>query len=163
MMLKLYTIMSKRVFRTNNGRPIEILSYTLNQIKENPDTKIYFGGDSKLKSNGTTVYYTVVAYRYGSRGVHYVYNKEVITHKMNKWERLMGEIERIMNFATWFTENSPVRLYAIDFDLNQDKKYYSNKLVNLATGWGDSLGVRVYTKPDEVVASKAADHLTNKY
>ena len=29
-------------------------------------------------------------------------------------------------------------------------------------GWGGSLGVTVYTKPDEVVASKAADHLTNR-
>jgi predicted RNase H-related nuclease YkuK (DUF458 family) len=74
----------------------------------------------------------------------------------------MGEVERIMNFATWFTENSPVRLHAIDFDLNQNKQYYSNKLLNLATGWGGSLGIPVYTKPDEVVASKAADHLTNK-
>ena len=153
----------KKVFRTSSGKAVEILSYTLNQIKENPDTKVYIGGDSKLKSDGTIVYYTVVAFRYGSRGVHYVYNKDVVTRKLTKWERLMGEIERIMNFATWFLENSPVKLHAIDFDLNQDKKYYSNKLVNLATGWGGSLGVTVYTKPDEVVASKAADHLTNRY
>lgn len=151
----------KRVFYTIKGKPINILPYTLDQIKNNPDVKIYVGGDSKLKSNGTIVYYTVVAYRYGSRGVHYVFNKEVIENKITKWDRLMGEIERIMTFATWFTENSPVRLYAIDFDLNQDKKYYSNKLVNIAVGWGGSLGVPVYTKPDEVVASKAADHLTN--
>lgn len=153
----------KKVFRTSSGKAVEILSYTLNQIKENPDTKVYIGGDSKLKSDGNIVYYTVVAFRYGSRGVHYVYSKDVVTRKLTKWERLMGEIERIMNFATWFLENSPVKLHAIDFDLNQDKKYYSNKLVNLATGWGGSLGVTVYTKPDEVVASKAADHLTNRY
>lgn len=151
-----------KIFRTTKGKPISILSYTLEQAKNNPDVKIYVGGDSKLKSNGNVVYYTVVAFRYGSRGVHYVYNKDTITYKMNKWERLMGEIERIISFATWFTENSPIRLYAIDFDLNQDKRYYSNKLVNLATGWGGSLGIPVYTKPDEVVASKAADHLTNK-
>lgn len=153
----------KKLFRTSRNQPVEILSYTLNQIQNNPDTKVYVGGDSKLKSNGTIVYYTVVAYRYGSRGVHYVYNKEIVERKMTKWERLMGEIERIMNFATWFLENSPVKLHAIDFDLNQDKKYFSNRLVNLATGWGGSLGVTIYTKPDEVVASKAADHLTNKY
>jgi predicted RNase H-related nuclease YkuK (DUF458 family) len=152
-----------RLFRTCKGKPVEILSYTLKQIQANPDTKVYVGGDSKLKSNGTIVYYTVVAYRLGSRGVHYVYNKDVVNYKMTKWERLMGEIERTMTFATWFVENSPVKLFAIDFDLNQDKKYYSNKLINLATGWGGSLGVTVYTKPDEVVASKAADHLTNKY
>jgi len=151
----------KKVFRTLNGNPINILSHTLEQIKINPDVKIYIGGDSKLKSNGSIVYYTVVAYRYGGRGVHYVFNKEVVERKMTKWDRLMGEIERIMTFATWFTENSPVKLYAIDFDLNQDKRYYSNKLVNIAIGWGGSLGVPVYTKPDEVVASKAADHLTN--
>jgi len=153
----------KKLFRTSRNQPVEILSYTLNQIQNNPDTKVYIGGDSKLKSNGTIVYYTVVAYRYGSRGVHYVYNKEIVERKMTKWERLMGEIERIMNFATWFLENSPVKLHAIDFDLNQDKKYFSNRLVNLATGWGGSLGVTIYTKPDEVVASKAADHLTNKH
>ena len=151
----------KRLFRKSDGRAIEILSYTLKQIQNNPDTKIYVGGDSK-KKGGSITYYTVVAYRYGTRGVHYVYNKEVVTHKLNKWERVMGEVERIMSFATWFTENSPVRLHAIDFDLNQDKKHYSNKLLTIATGWGGSLGIPVYTKPDEVVASKAADHLTNK-
>ena len=151
-----------KLFKTCKGKPIEILSYTLKQIQDNPDTKVYIGGDSKLKSDGTIVYYTVVAYRYGSRGVHYVYHKEVVTRKLTKWERLMGEIERIMTFVTWFTENSPIRLHAIDFDLNQDKKYYSNKLVTLATGWGTSLGIQVFTKPDEVVASKAADYLTNK-
>lgn len=150
-----------KLFKTSQGKPVSILSYTLKQIQNNPDTRIYVGGDSKLR-NGVITYYTVVAYRYGSRGVHYVYNKDIITYKMTKWERLMGEVERIMNFATWFTENSPVRLHAIDFDLNQNKQYYSNKLLNLATGWGGSLGIPVYTKPDEVVASKAADHLTNK-
>ena len=152
---------NKKIFRNISGKPINILSYSLDQIKNNPDVRVYIGGDSKLKSNGTIVYYTVVAYRYGGRGVHYVYNKEIIERKMTKWDRLMGEIERIMDFATWFTENSNVKLHAIDFDLNQDKKHYSNKLVNIATGWGGSLGVPVYTKPDEVVASKAADHLTN--
>jgi len=151
-----------KIFRKTNGKVIDILSYTLKQVNKHPDLKIYVGGDSKLRSDGTIVYYTVVAYRYGSRGVHYVYHKEIVTRKLNKWERLMGEVERIMMFATWFSENSPIRLYAIDFDLNQDKKYYSNKLVNLATGWGSSLGIQVHTKPDEVVASKAADYLTNK-
>ena len=153
--------MTPKIFKTPQGRSINILSYTLKQIQDNPDTRIYVGGDSKLK-NGVINYYTVVAYRYGSRGVHYVYNKDIVNYRLTKWERLMGEVERIMNFATWFLENSPVRLHAIDFDLNQDKKYYSNKLITVATGWGGSLGIPVYTKPDEVVASKAADHLTNK-
>ena len=151
-----------RIFRKTNGKAIDILSYTLKQVNKHPDLKIYVGGDSKLKGDGNIVYYTVVAYRYGTRGVHYVYHKDTITHKMTKWNRLMGEVERIMTFATWFCENSPIRLHAIDFDLNQDTRYYSNKLVNLATGWGSSLGIPVHTKPDEVVASKAADHLTNK-
>jgi predicted RNase H-related nuclease YkuK (DUF458 family) len=152
----------KKVFWTLQNQKIEILSYTLDQINDNPDTLIYIGGDSKLRSNGTIIYYIVIAYRYGRRGVHYVYNKEVVDRKMNKLDRLMGEIERIMMFATWFSENSPIRLHAIDFDINQDKRYYSNRLLNLAVGWGGSLGVPVYTKPDEVVASKAADYLINK-
>lgn len=151
----------KKVFRTLDGKSVNILSYTLEQIKTNPDVKIYIGGDSKLKGSKGIIYYTVVAYRYGNRGVHYVFNKEIVEREMSKWDRLMGEIERIINFATWFIENSPVKLYAIDFDLNQNKKHYSNKLVNIAIGWGGSLGVPIYTKPDEVVASKAADHLTN--
>ena len=152
----------KKVFWTLQNQKIEILSYTLDQINNNPDTLIYIGGDSKLRSNGTIIYYIVIAYRYGRRGVHYVYNNEVVDRKMNKLDRLMGEIERIMMFANWFSENSPIRLHAIDFDINQDKRYYSNRLLNLAVGWGGSLGVPVYTKPDEVVASKAADYLINK-
>jgi predicted RNase H-related nuclease YkuK (DUF458 family) len=85
-----------KIFRKSNGKAIDILSYTLKQVTQHPDIKIYVGGDSKLRGDGTIVYYTVVAYRYGSRGVHYVYHKEVVTRKLTKWERLMGEIERIM-------------------------------------------------------------------
>lgn len=150
----------QKLFRKLSGEPISILPYTLKQIQNNPDTKVYIGGDSKMRDN-TIVYYVVVAYRYGSRGVHYVYNKEVGPVNLTKWERLTEEVTKIIDFATWFTENSSVRLYALDFDLNQDNRYYSNRLLNMATGWGGSLGVPVYTKPDEVVASRAADHLTN--
>lgn len=155
--------MMRKIFTSVNGdRITDIIDYSLNVVKENPDAKIYIGGDSK-RVNRKTCYVIVVAFRFGNKGVHYVYHKEVKPTPKTKWDRLLTEIELVINFAQWFMDNTPLRVHAIDLDLNQDEKYYSNKLHSIGKGWGESLGVPVYTKPDEVVASKAADHIVNKF
>ena len=45
----------------------------------------------------------------------------------------------------------------IDLDYNVDERYYSNNLVQAASGWAQSLGYKVNIKPDNQVATRAAD------
>lgn len=151
------------VFRHGTTRkPIPSLSnYVMDQIVYRPDTKIYIGIDSKVRGDECR-YALVIAFRYGNNGVHYIYNKDVTAKPTTKWQRLMAEIERLMNFVSWFKEHIPVEIYAVDIDVNADERFYSHKLHALATGWASSLGVRVITKPDLVIASRAADYLVNQ-
>jgi predicted RNase H-related nuclease YkuK (DUF458 family) len=114
------------------------------------------------KTNATTCTYAlVIAFRYGNNGVHYIYNKRHDIVPVNKWHRLMNEIEHVMNFVSWFKYSLPFTIYAVDMDVNEDKQHFSNRLHAIAIGWGASLGVNVITKPYEVVASRAADYLIN--
>jgi predicted RNase H-related nuclease YkuK (DUF458 family) len=144
------------------SKPIASVStYVLEQLALRPDTKIYIGIDSKVRGD-TCRYALVIAFRYGNNGVHYIFNKDITTPPATKWQRLMEEIERLMNFVSWFKDHIPVEIYAVDIDVNSDERFYSYKLHALATGWASSLGVRVITKPDLVVASRAADYLVNQ-
>ena len=44
--------MVKKIFTSVNGDKItDIVDYSLNVVKENPDVKIYIGGDSKRVNN----------------------------------------------------------------------------------------------------------------
>ena len=149
------------IFRTTKNKPIaDIGSYIQQQLSDRPDTKIYLGIDSKAYADHCS-YVLVIAFRYGSNGVHYIFSKETTEMPNTKWQRLMNEIERLMNFVSWFKDNLPYTIYAVDVDVKANKQYFSNKLYTLATGWGHSLGVQVITKPEEVVASKAADWVLN--
>ena len=153
------------IFRTRQrsgfNKPIpDLAGYIQQQLIDRPDTKIYLGIDSKVSADHCT-YILVIAFRYGSNGVHYIFSKEQTEMPNTKWQRLMNEIERLMNFVSWFKDNLPYTIYAVDVDVNADERHFSNKLHSLATGWGHSLGVNVITKPEEVVASRAADWLLN--
>jgi predicted RNase H-related nuclease YkuK (DUF458 family) len=134
--------------------------YIQQQLMLRPDTKIYIGIDSKATVE-TCAYALVIAFRYSNNGVHYIYNKEYTAGPHSKWERLMNEIERLMNFTSWFKDNVPYTIHAVDVDVNECKQHYSNRLHAIAVGWGHSLGVKVITKPHEVIASKAADYIVN--
>jgi hypothetical protein len=46
----------------------------------------------------------------------------------------------------------------IDLDYNVDERYFSSRLVQAASGWATSLGYRVNIKPDNQIATRAADH-----
>jgi len=46
----------------------------------------------------------------------------------------------------------------LDFDYNDDKKYFSQKLVSAVKGWAESLGYKANIKPHNQIATKAADY-----
>ena len=146
----------KKIFKTIKGQNVNVVQHTLNILKENPNVQIHIGTDSQ-NFGKVTSYSTVIAYRYGSKGVHYIATKQKIPVIKDMWTKLWKEAEMSIEVAQWLTEQINVRI-EIDMDYNGDEDYESFKLISAAKGWANSLGYKVNVKPDNQIATRAADH-----
>jgi predicted RNase H-related nuclease YkuK (DUF458 family) len=146
-----------RVFRTVNGDAIpDVVNHTLGVLKECPWVEVHIGTDSQ-NHRRSTVYVTVIAYRYGNRGVHYILHKQKVKKIRDKWTRLWNEADYSIEVAEWLTKKVKVQV-EIDLDYNSQEKHFSSKLVPPVVGWATSLGYKTNIKPDNQIATKAADH-----
>ena len=145
-----------KVFRTIHGEYVDVVEHTLEVLKECPHADIHIGTDSQNFADISS-YSTVIAYRYGTRGVHYIYHKQHFPRIHDMWTRLWKEAELSIDTAEWLTEKVKVKVQ-IDLDYNKDEHHFSNKLVQAAKGWATSLGYKVNIKPDIQIATRAADH-----
>ena len=145
-----------RIFRDIQGHRLDPIEHTLNILKEYPNVQIHIGSDSQ-NIGKSTKYATVIAYRFGSRGVHYILSKkqEVLIEDM--WTRLLQEAEMSIDVAEWLTHQVSVRV-EIDMDYNSDTNFKSNKLISATKGWANSLGYKVNVKPNNQIATRAADY-----
>ena len=144
------------LFKNINGEIIDPLSHTLNVLKNSPYSQIHIGSDSQNVGKKTK-YVTAIAYRFGSRGVHYIISKkdEIIIDDI--WKRLWKEAEMSIDVAEWLTNQISVRV-EIDMDYNSDENFKSSKLISATKGWANSLGYKVNVKPNNQIATKAADY-----
>ena len=144
------------LFKNINGEIIDPLSHTLKVLKNSPYSQIHIGSDSQNVGKKTK-YVTAIAYRFGSRGVHYIISKkdEIIIDDI--WKRLWKEAEMSIEVAEWLSNQINVKI-EIDMDYNNDEKFISNKLISAAKGWANSLGYKVNVKPHNQISTKAEDH-----
>jgi predicted RNase H-related nuclease YkuK (DUF458 family) len=148
-----------KVFKSGTtGRPINLITYILDYIKEYPETKIYVGTDSQNRGP-ETIYATTVVLRYRTRGCHVLYYKTRVPLVRDFWSRLWRETEMSIETATFIVENSPLKVESIDLDFNDDEYKASNKLVSASKGWVSAAGFRSTTKPALQIATRAADHI----
>jgi len=146
-----------RLFRKVEGDAVsDIVKHTLDILTECPYVEVHIGTDSQ-NHRRTTVYVTAIAYRYGNRGVHYIYHKHKVKKIKDKWTRLWNEADYSIEVAEWLTQKVKVKV-EIDLDYNSDEKHFSSKLVNPAVGWASSLGYKTNIKPNNQIATRAADH-----
>ena len=73
------------------------------------------------------------------------------------WTRLWKEAEKSIDLAEWLTQKIAIRV-EIDMDYNGDENFKSHKLIAAAKGWANSLGYKVNIKPNNQIATRAADH-----
>lgn len=147
-----------KIFKKIDGTKVDIINYSLDIIKNNPEVRIHVGTDSQNIGN-LTIYVVVVAYRFGNKGVHYVYYKEKVERINDMWTRLWKEAEKTIELAEWFTKQVSSIKLELDLDYNEDKFYRSNQLISSTKGWAESLGYKVNIKPcDDIIATRAADH-----
>ena len=145
-----------RVFKKLNGTTVDIVEHTISVLKECPYVEIHIGSDSQNHSE-VTKYSTVIAYRFGNRGVHYIVHNNSVDKIKDKWSRLWREAVLSIETAEILTAKIKVQVQ-IDLDYNIDKKYYSSQLVQATSGWAQSLGYKVNVKPDNQIATRAADY-----
>ena len=145
-----------RLFKNIKGERIDPVEHTLKILRDYPTVKIHIGSDSQ-NIGKKTKYATVIAYRYGSRGVHYILSKKTELLIKDMWTRLWKEAEMSIDIAQWLTHQVSVKV-EIDMDYNSDENFKSSKLISATKGWANSLGYKVNVKPNNQIATKAADY-----
>ncbi len=144
------------VFKDIKGNKIDPLRHTTKLLNEYPHLQIYVGSDSQNLGK-KTVYCTVIAYKLGNRGVHYILHKKKQIIIKDLWSRLWHETELSIDTAEWLNQKIKVGI-EIDMDYNENEVYKSNKLISAAKGWANSLGYKVNVKPQMQIATRAADY-----
>lgn len=152
-----------------NDQPVPggLIAYAAKIVGEHPDVKIHVGTDSqnessrrgKNRNRKVTIYATAVVFRYGTRGAHIVYIKDKVPAIKDNWTRLWQEIERTREVVHYITTNSSLNIYQVDLDFNEDETEFSNKLLASGKGLFLGMGFNVGTKPELLVATRAADHI----
>ena len=113
------------LFKDIYGKRIDPLNHTLNVLKISPYAQIHIGSDSQNVGKKTK-YVTAIAYRFGSRGVHYIISKKNESLIEDIWNRLWREAEMSIEVAEWLSKQINVKI-EIDMDYNDDEKFISNK------------------------------------
>ena len=153
----------EKYFRTEDGKVVNVVEHTLEQIEKWPNLKIYIATDSQ-DVGMLSKYATVVVYRYGTRGAHYIYYKDSVPRR-DMFTRLYDEAVRTIETAQMIDSEIPISFAALEFDYNTLPRWASNKLVSSIRGWARGLNYNAVfknTSNDIMIASKAADHVCRR-
>ena len=147
---------SSKVFKDIRGNIIDPIDHTREILKKNPFVEVHVGTDSQSLAKKTQ-YITVIAYKYGNRGVHYILKKSGVPQIKDLWTRLWRETELSIDIAETIKKSLNI-IPQIDLDYNENENFKSNKLVNASKGLANSLGYKVNIKPHIQIATRAADY-----
>lgn len=145
----------ERFFKTQEGKLVNIVEHTLEQIEKWPHLKIYVGTDSQNYGDKTR-YVTCIVYRYGHRGAHFVYFRDEVPRirDSSEFTRLYDEGVRTLSTADILTTDIPVAVEGLEFDFADIAKTLSSKLVGAFKGYNNAV-----FKSGKMMAVKAADHV----
>ena len=154
-----------RIFYLRAGGEVDPIKYSLDIQAQYPkkwdDLRIYVAVDSQVKKKGH-MFVGIIAYRFpGNRGAHFIHCKEFTKKYVNHEEKLRKEVEFAIEIAQALTE-AGVKVHCIDFDFNENDLAFSHKVVSYAKGWALGMGYSCTVKPEEQVASRAADNLVKE-
>lgn len=152
-----------RFFRTQEGKRVDVVDHTLEQIKMHPNLRMYVGTDAQDYGD-TTRFATVIVYRYDMKGAHFIYQKEDVKPRMTMFLRLWSEGQRTIEAASLVMEELPsIAFTGVEFDYNNIPKWASHKLIKDIGGWAQGLKMRTVFKNNKtgdcMIATKAADHV----
>jgi len=146
------------LYKKVNGDVVDIVKYTNEVLAKYPHCEVRIGTDSQVHRKSVR-YVTVIAYRWGTRGVHLIYKSVTVPKKgLDRYTRLYNEAVRSIELAEYLKKNG-ILVSGIDMDYNGQKKTPSTPVIAPTKGWAEGLGYTVYIKPDAQLATKAADEL----
>ena len=147
--------------------------HTIQEVKdfienESPTSKIYIGCDSEVfKKNGiwkVNYYQVVVVHKNGRNGCKlFGFQTTEIDYTKDKRKplyRLMQEVYKASELYLALADSIGDREVEVHLDLNPNKKYVSNMIVDQAIGYIKSTcNVTPLIKPDSWAASSVADKM----
>jgi predicted RNase H-related nuclease YkuK (DUF458 family) len=148
----------EKYFRQQDGELVNMIEHTMEQLQFYPNLKVYIGTDSQVY--GSVVrYVTVIVYRYGNNGAHYIYQGDEVPRIKDDFLRLYNEGLRTVEISQYFTEEIPsLAIEQLEFDYAGIKKTLSSALVSVFKGY-----LKARFKGGEMIATKAADHVCRNY
>jgi predicted RNase H-related nuclease YkuK (DUF458 family) len=161
-------------FQYYDKQPVDLVQHCFDmRVLHGEDLKIHIGTDS-VAAHGFVYYFTVVAFRYGNRGVHFIFSKEKVQSyrteggKPDLFTRLLRECQLTVDTAL-LLNGIPKEMIVLEFDYNNLIETVSNRLVTVAKGWALGYDFKFLMKykenahrPDQwesQIAVKAANHL----
>lgn len=146
--------MENRKFQNYKRQPVDLIQHCFEQrALHGDDLRVFIGTDS-ISVAGKITYYSVVAFRYGKNGVHFIFTKEVIDSirkengKPDVFTKLWKECELSIALAEYlvnknvFTKDSIV----IELDYNNIVDTLSKPLIPATKGWAVSAGFKCLAK-----------------
>lgn len=150
-----------KYFRTEQGERVNVIEHCREILGKYPKAEILIGTDSQ-SSKSHSYYSTVIVFRYGNNGAHYIYNNTKIPKIRDVFKRLFKECEMSIEIAEYISEHTSYKIAAIELDYAGVKITKSTPLVSSTKGWCEALGYRAIVKGGEMIACKAADHCCRK-
>lgn len=148
-----------RYFRMEDRTLVNVIEHCIEQIGKHPELKIYIATDSQ-RTKKKIAYATLIVFRYGTRGAHYIYQLDFVPRKnTSHYERLYNEAVRTISLADMITKDTALSIEALEFDYNGMIKTLSTPLISAVKGWAMGLGYNPVFKGGEMIACKAADHI----
>ena len=148
----------KKYFRTKDGKLVNIVEHTLEQLRLYPNLKVYVGTDSQDYGK-ITRYVTTIVYRYRSNGAHFIYFLEEVPVIRDMFTRLYTEGVRTVETAELIRAEIPIAFEALEFDYNDMHKTLSSRVISALKGWVKGLNMNAHFKSGGQLATKSADHI----
>jgi predicted RNase H-related nuclease YkuK (DUF458 family) len=145
----------EKYFKTVEGKYVNIVKHTLEQLNKWDDLRIYVGTDSQSESD-FTMYATTICFRYGNRGAHYIVFKEKVPRVRVEYMRLYDEGLRTLAASKFLNDELQIFPF-LEFDYADVKKTVSSNLVSVFKGYQNAR-----FKSEEMIATRAANHECRK-
>lgn len=129
-------------------------------IKNTPQTStIYVGVDSQNHKGYTSFGLAIIVHIESSKGGHMFVETSKTARIRSMRERLMKEVEIVVDASMKLLDLVGTRGFEIHLDLNSSPEHKSNVIVKEAIGWVESMGFPYKIKPEAFAATHCADAL----
>lgn len=169
-------------FKNYKREKVDLFQHCLEQRILHKDLTVFIGTDS-ITTKGEIVYFTVIAFRYGKNGAHFIFSKEKVPSyrfgngKPDILTKLRREYNLTLDLAELLVKEKVFERdqIIIEFDYNNLVETISTKIIGEARGMATYLGFQSLTKGEtqkvivnldgsfkeinDQIAVKAADHL----